>query len=314
MARDYYDVLGVAREASADDLKKAYRKLAKKLHPDHNPNNPKAEDAFKELSEAYAVLSDAEARAKYDRYGKDGFRQYVNTDDVFRHTDFQSIFRDLGFGGAAGAGGGAGGGDFFNVFFGGGGPQGFGAQGADGARARTRGRQARGQDFEVTLDVGFHEAVLGGERGIRFQRPDGLKELTVRVPAGVDTGTTVKVRGEGMPAPVPGGHPGDLILRIRVAPHPSLTREGTNLVAAVNIPLSTLLLGGTVRVATLDGDKTIRVPPGTRANGQLRLRGLGVPARDGTRGDLLATLIPHVPSELSAEQRRLVEQLRELGL
>ena len=296
MARDYYEILGVPRDASPADLKSAYRKLAHKLHPDKNPGNPKAEDQFKELNEAYAVLSEPEQRAKYDRFGNEKFREQVNVDDIFSGTDFASIFSEMGFGQ-----------DIFSNVFGGRG--GRGGRGGGGARG-----PLKGQDYQLELEVGFHEAALGGERRIRIQRPEGPRELTVRVPAGIDTGKTIRVRGEGMPSPQRGGPAGDLLLRIKVSPHPTLRREGEHLLATVTALPSTLALGGTVSVPTLEGDKKIKVKPGTAPGSQMRLRGLGFPAGSHGRGDLLVTVQTHIPPELSEPQREAFERLRDAGL
>jgi curved DNA-binding protein len=296
MANDYYQILGVPRDADPQVIKKSYRQRALELHPDQNPDNPKAEDQFKELNEAYAVLSDPEKRTKYDRFGHAGFQQQYSADDIFRGTDFASIFRDIGFGS-----------DMFGNIFSGGNP---GAHA--GQRRAPRGPQ-KGQDFRIEIGVGFTEAALGGERSVRFQRPDGLRELTVRIPAGVDQGKTIRVRGEGLPSPMQGGSRGDLLLKVKVSPHPDFTRDGLDIRTTVSVPLSTLVLGGTVTIPTLDGNKKIRVKPGTPAAMQQRLRELGAGSA-GKRGSLLVTLQATIPTELSDEQRLLFEQLQEQGL
>lgn len=308
MARDYYDVLGVSRDSDAQALKKAFRAKAKELHPDKNPDNPKAEEQFKELNEAYAVLSDEGKRKQYDAFGHQRFHEKYSAEDIFRGTDFSSAFEGTGFGA-----------DILEALFGGrgGGRGGFGGFGGAGFGGQRRGPQ-KGQDLEVEVEVAFAEAALGGERRLRIMRSDGPRELTVRVPAGIEEGGKVRVRSEGNPSPS-GGPAGDLILRLKVAAHPSLTRDGADLHANVHLPLSTFVLGGTAIVPTLDGDKKIRVKPGTQSGAQQRLSGLGAVRRDpergttGDRGDLFAHLIPTIPSEVDDRTRALFEQLRDLG-
>ena len=306
MARDYYDVLGVARDSDAQALKKAFRARAKELHPDKNPDNPKAEEQFKELNEAYAVLSDESKRKQYDAFGHQRFHEKFSSEDIFRGTDFSSAFEGTGFGS-----------DILDALFGGRGGGRGGVGGAGFGGGQRRGPQ-KGQDIEREVEVAFAEAALGGERRLRIMRSDGPRELTVRVPAGIEDGGKIRVRSEGNPSPS-GGPAGDLMLRLKVAAHPSLTREGGDLHANILLPLSTLVLGGTAMVPTLDGDKKIRVKPGTASGAQQRLSGLGAVRRDpergatGERGDLYAHLIPAIPVELEDRTRALFEQLRELG-
>ena len=295
MPKDYYEVLGVARDADAGAIKKAFRKLAVKLHPDKNPDDPTAEEHFKEANEAYAVLSDPEARKKYDRFGHNQFHQQVNVEDIFRGTDFSSIFGDMGFGQ-----------DIFGSIFGGGG----------GGRGRGHGRPPRptkGQDIVLEVEVGFQEAALGGQRRIGYDRPGGRRELTVKIPAGIEHGKKIRLRGEGLEAPG-GGPRGDLMLKVKISPHPLFTRAGADLKTVVKVPLSTLLLGGTVVVPTLEGEKKIRVREGSSAGTQQRLRGQGAAQRGGERGDLYVTIQPELPDELNDEQREALERLREVGL
>lgn len=304
MPRDYYEILEVGRDADEATLKKAFRRRAVQLHPDKNPDDPTAEENFKELNEAYAVLSDADKRAQYDRFGHDGFQQRYSVEDIFQGTDFASIFQNLGFGS-----------DIFGSVFSGGGPGGArgGFRGGPNVRPGPRGPM-KGQDYALEIEIGFREAALGGQRMVRFQRPDGLRELTVRIPPGIESGKKIRVRSEGLPSAHSGGPPGDLILKVKVAAHPQLTRDGADLEATIEVPLTTLVLGGTVAVPTLDGDKKIRLHAGTAAGSQQRLRGLGVAQRGGERGALYITLQPAMPVELTDDQRALFEQLREQGL
>lgn len=295
MVKDYYDVLGVAREADAAQIKKAYRKKAVELHPDKNPDDPQAEERFKDLNEAYAVLSDQDKRTHYDRFGHQQFHQRFSAEDIFRGADFSSVFDGSGVGA-----------DFFANMFGGG----FGGAGA-GYRG---GRRMRGQDIMTDVEVGFTEAALGGQRQVRFDRPSGPQTLTIRIPPGVETGAKIRVRGQGHGAPGDNGVAGDLIIRVRVSPHPELTRDGDRLEATVTVPLSTMVLGGTAEVPTLDGQKKIRVRPGTAAGAKQRLRGLGAANGHGGRGDLFVVLQPAIPTELDDEATEAFERLKSLGL
>jgi len=301
MATDYYELLGVERGSDAAAIKKAFRKKAIQWHPDKNPDNPEAEDRFKELNEAYAVLSDPEKKDQYDQFGHAGFHQRYSADDIFRGADFSSIFGDMGFGQ-----------DVFSSLFG-------GAAGGGGFRARTggggfgHGGSPKGQDYQVELECSFQEAALGGQRTVQFQRPDGVRKLTVRIPGGVLTGKTIRVRGEGFPSVVKGGPSGDLMLKVKVSAHPLFARDGANIRVTVPVPLSTFALGGTVSIPTLDGDKKIRVKAGTKGGAQQRLKGLGAVIKGEDRGALLVTLQPEIPEALTEAQTAVFEQLRELG-
>ncbi|MFT7624566.1 MAG: curved DNA-binding protein [Myxococcota bacterium] len=291
-ASDYYKILDVERTADAATIKKAYRAKALLLHPDKNPDDPTAEDRFKELGEAYAVLSDPKKRGSYDRFGHAQFRQKYSSEDIFQGTDFSSIFENIGFGP-----------DMFGSIFGG----------------RTSGfhpgQKPQGQDYKMQIEISFQEAALGGNRRVKYRSPDGVtKEVTVRVPAGISNGTVVRLRGEGLPSAIPQGPSGDLLLHVRVSPHPHFTRKGSTLYTTVEVPLSTLVLGGTAAVPTLDGEKKIRIKAGSSAGLQQRLRGLGAGEDGGGRGNLFVTVNPVLPKELTDEQTALFEQLRDLGV
>lgn len=297
MARDFYDVLGVSRDADEAAIKKAFRRKAVELHPDKNPDDPEAGAKFKELNEAYAVLSDQSKRTQYDRFGHNAFRQQFSAEDIFKNADF-SDFASM-FGGGA---------DFFSNIFSGGGGAGFGG-GFGGARPRRA--PPKGQDYQIEVEVGFHEAALGGERSIRFNGRSGPRDLTVRIPGGIEDGQKIRVRGEGMGSPAPGGQPGDLLIGVKIAQHPDFERNGRDVLVHVVAPISTFALGGTVAVPTLDGDKKIRVRAGTQAGTQQRLRGLGAASKSG-RGDLLITLSPGIPTELTDEERTVFETLQAM--
>jgi len=304
--KDYYKVLGVAKDASADDIKKAFRKLAMKYHPDRN-QSPEAEAKFKEANEAYAVLSDPEKRKQYDMFGADGFGQRYSQEDIFRNFDFRSIFEDMGKGG-----GGAGGFDFGSIFgqFGGGGGGRRQQRGFNPFAGAEQQGPMGGRDTEAELTVTFHEAYHGGERHLTV---DG-EDVKVRVPKGVRNGTKLRVRGKGQPGP--GGAHGDLLLTVRVAEHPQFHFDGDDLELDVPVALTDLVLGGSADVATPDGKThAVKIPAGTSPGQRLRLRGKGFPHK-GSEGhsDLLARLVVKIPKPLTDEQRQHFEALRALGL
>jgi curved DNA-binding protein len=294
MAKDYYAALGVGREATAEEIKKAYRKLALKYHPDKNPGDKKAEETFKEITEAYAVLSDAEKRKQYDQFGEAAFGQRFSQEDIFRNFDVGDIFREFGFGTD----------DIFGHLFGG--------RSGGGRTTHFGGGQPRaikGQDFVMRLAIPFRQAVLGGERRLDFRRNGSVEELQVRIPPGVESGQRLRVGGRGGTSPT-GGPAGDLFLDIQVEPDPVFTRDGQDLLVKVQVPFSGACLGTTIEVPTLEGTKRVKVPPGMQPGGKIRLKGYGVPGRGG-RGDLYAVPEVAVPASLTDRQRELLEKLRK---
>lgn len=331
--RDYYAILGVQRDASQDDLKKAYRKLAMKLHPDRNKDDPASEERFKEVNEAYAVLGDVEKRKKYDQFGADGFGQRFSQEDIFKGFDFQSIFSDLGFGGAgrpgSGGAGGGGAGDFFSSIFGGGGrrrtahgrgrspfvdveygPNGFGP-GGPGAG----GGAPKGKDIRSLLEVSFHESIFGGSRRIAVKAAGKKETLTVRIPPDVETGKKLRVTGKGEPSPF-GGPNGDLYLELKVAPHPFFERDGRDIHVKQSVALTLAVLGGQVKVPTIAGEtKQIRIPPGTQNETKIRMRGFGVPSQGETpAGDQYVRVHVDLPKDLTDDQKDLFEKLQQTGI
>lgn len=319
---DYYKTLGVERGAGDDDIKKSYRKLALKYHPDRNKGDKQAEDKFKEISEAYAVLSDPEKKRQYDTVGDSNFHQRYSQEDIFRNTDFSSIFREFDLGGGESI--------FSQIFgsaFAGGGGRGFsGFQGGgfedfgSGAGPRTRGRrgapQQPGQDIEYPLTIGFLDAFNGGERQISFSLSDGSRrDLKVRIPAGVRSGGKLRIAGQGVASPY-GGPAGDLLVVIDVAAHPQYKRDGDDIETHLPLKLSEALLGGTHDVETLDGVKKLKVPAGVRPGTKLRLKGLGfpLPGQAERRGDFYVVIDLSIPRDLTAEQRAAAEALRQAGL
>ncbi|HNP88473.1 MAG: J domain-containing protein [Chloroflexi bacterium SZAS-1] len=299
--RDYYKILGVERAASDADIKKAYRKLARQYHPDINPGNTAAEAKFKDINEAYEVLSDKEKREKYDRFGSDWQRYQPgaggmppNWGDASGGSPFGGDFSD-----------------FFETLFGGG-----------GAGGRTSSRTAGGASFrmdgqpvEQEVEISLEEAFSGTQRTLQFSSPNGApRTINVKIPAGVDTGARVRVAGEGGPG-IGGGKRGDLFLIVKVESNERYTRHGANLDTSFPTDLYTLMLGGTVRVPILGGKTvTLNVPAGTQNGKKFRIGGQGMPhvRAPETRGDLYVKLEAQLPTHLSTAEKELFEQLRAL--
>jgi curved DNA-binding protein len=298
MAKDYYAVLGVPKNADQEVIKKAYRKLALKHHPDKNPGDSKAEEKFKEITEAYAVLSDPEKRRQYDQFGEAGFHQRFSQEDIYRNFDVGDIFREFGFGTD----------DIFSRLFGG------GARGRSSFPGGGQPRQMKGQDYVMHLNIPFRLAVQGGKKRIDFRAGQSVEQLQVSIPPGIESGQKLRVAGKGGSSPA-GGPPGDLFLEIKVDPDPAFTREGRDLLAKVRIPYSGACLGTTAEIPTLEGSKRVKVPAGIQSGGKIRLKGFGVQAtQKDQRGDLYAVIEISVPAKPTDEQRRLLEKLRDAGL
>lgn len=344
--KDYYAILGVPETAELEEIKKAYRKLARTYHPDLNPNNPQAEERFKEVSEAYAVLSDPKKRAEYDRLRRYGVPE---ASGGFAGFSFEDLF---GPGGPESL--------FEEVF----GFSGFGSP----SRTRTR----KGADAEAHATIPFRIAMLGGPYRLRLSIPSlcstcqgtGTKpgterscpscqgqgvlkqgkgfvrvartcpechgqgrirgspcpecqgeggrlsweEVTVNFPPGVESGSRLKLRGMGYPGPQ-GGRPGDLLLTVEVEPDPYLRREGDAVVLDLPLTPSEAILGTTVEIPTLEGTTRLKIPPGVQSGQKLRLRGKGIPRKDGTRGDQLVTILIHLPQDLSSEETETLKAM-----
>lgn len=351
--RDYYEVLGVDKKASADDIKRAYRRLAIKYHPDKNPGNKEAEEKFKECAEAYEVLSDETKRQRYDQFGHDGLRGVgVHDYSHMNVSDIGDIFGDM-FG------------DVFGDIFG----------GRRGRRGGTRQGPTRGYDLETAVQLTLEEVAKGCEKTIEFTRQDTCGEcngtgtakgkqpsrcatcggsgqvqraglggffqmvstcpqcggagqvitdpckkcrgkgqvpkkrtLSVKIPAGVHEGQSVRVSGEGEPGRL-GGPRGDLYCYVRVLAHPFLMRDGANLVVTVPLSFTQMALGGTIDVPTLDNTRQLKIPAGSQHGSVMRVRGEGLPdLRTGHKGDLLVQLVVEIPKKLSAEQETLLRE------
>ncbi len=309
--RDYYEVLGVARDASPDAVKKAYRKLARKFHPDVNPGDKSAEKSFKEVQQAYDVLSDQEKRAMYDRYGAAGFEGMGAAGPRASASEWSARFGDGGQQNVD-----------FSEFFGGFGGGGEAEEGAGifediigrmrGGRTAARPRQ--GRNVEAHLNVPFLTAVRGGQTAISVQRGDGKTEsLTVKIPPGVDEGSKLRLKGQGEPGPK-GTPAGDMTITLAIDPHPYFKREGRDLLVEVPLTVAEAVLGARVEVPTLDGMKPVPIPAGTSSGQKLRLKAQGVPASGGkAAGDLFVVVKIVAPRNVDDESKRLVERFAELN-
>ena len=284
--RDYYEVLGVSKNASDDEIKKAYRKLAVKYHPDKNPGDKEAEAKFKEINEAHDVLSDKQKRARYDQFGHAGVGGGAASGNPFQNGNFnfngQSFNFDFGGGGFE---------DILGSLFGFGGPR----------------RPRRGDDYQVQVTLTFEEAIFGTTKTVDYNG----KDLKIKIPAGIDDGMSIRLRGKGGEAPTPDGEKGDLYVRIRVKPHKHLTREGNIILSEEVISMVDAALGCEIEVETVDGKITMKVPAGTQSGTPFKLSGHGVPFRaDGDRGPHIVTVIVETPKNLSKRQKELLEEFK----
>jgi curved DNA-binding protein len=332
--KDYYATLGVSKTASEKELKQAYRKLARKHHPDVNPGDKGAESKFKEINEAYEVLGDPDKRRKYDELGAN-WRMYEQAQQQGQPfggagSPFGGFGGDAGEGGAwtINMGGGGPGGyrtmseeemrdmfgtedpfsDFFRTFFGG-----RGAAGGQEARGRGRApRSQRGRDVESEAELTLEEAYHGAMRRISITHGGHARSVDVRIPPGVKDGSRVRVAGEGE-AGSGGAASGDLYLRVRIRPHPVFERKGEDLYVKVQIPVTTAVLGGEAQVPTITGSVRLKVPETTQPGQIFRLKGHGMPVvgKPDTKGDLYATADVQLPRSLSKDQRAAWEQVRK---
>ncbi len=300
--KDFYSILGVQRGTSPEELKKAYRKLAMKYHPDKNQGDKKSEDKFKELSEAYDVLSDPQKREAYDQFGHSGAQGFGGGG---AHPGAG------GFGGGGGFRGGGPGQDPFQDIFGDVFGDIFSGRGPAGAGPRRR--PSRGADLRYSLSVTLEEAALGTEKTISFMRQNAGREearkLNVNVPAGVKEGQRLKLAGEGDLAPG-GGSPGDLFVIVGLEEHPLFKREENDILIDVPVAYTDAILGSQIDVPTLTGKAQIKIPPGTHSGQILRLKGKGFPKLGGFgHGDMLVRMLIDTPAQVSSKQKELIEEL-----
>ena len=302
--KDYYQIIGVPKNASEKDIKQAYRRLARKLHPDVNPNNKPAQEKFKEINEAYEVLSDPDKRKKYDTLGANWkqYEQYQRAggQGPFQYgqgqyrtvtpEEFQNIFGGFDGGDLGGVS------DFFRTFFGG-----------EFSGARSQPRARRGHDIEQAVEISLDEAYRGATRLVQ---KDGRK-LEIKIPPGVKSGSKIRYAGEGMPGAAGAG---DLYLRIQIADDPGFERRDDDLYSEIPVDLYTAVLGGETQVATLKGKIVLKIPPGTPAGKTFRLGGQGMPKLDDPKsfGDLYARVRIVLPEHLTAAERELFEKLAAL--
>lgn len=323
--RDYYEVLGVNKSATDAEIKKAYRKLAKKYHPDMNKDNPRAEDLFKEVTEAYEVLSDKEKRKLYDQFGHAAFDEGAGQGGAYGAGGQGFGSGAGGFGGQGFRGGFSGGGGFGNGSFHFEGNPGDGYQeyyytgdnlddifdgffGGAGKKSRSRSRD--GEDVLAKVEVSFEEAALGADKVIRFRTPDGREQsLQVHIPAGIDSGQKIRLKGKGMPGQN-GGGAGSLLLEVTVQSKPGFERKGMDIYTTVEIPFETAVLGGETIVPTLNGRVSCKIKEGTQSGTKIRLKGKGIVSmkNPSQKGDEYAVIQIRVPRNLSADAKQKLQE------
>ncbi len=309
MAEDLYQTLGVGRDASKDDIQKAYRKLARKYHPDLNQNDPQAQDKFKRVQEAYDVLSDDEKRAAYNRYGADferirtgGYRPGAAGGPSFEGLDLEQIF-----GGRGGGGFENGFSDFFEQLMGGGAGR-AGARGAARGGRRPTPPPTAGENLRHELEITLHKAIVGGPQEFYAHTPSGSHKLSVNIPAGIESGTKMRLRGKGAPSTT-GGPPGDLIVVVNISEHAHFKRSGRNLELVVPVTLREAALGAKIDVPTPTSTISLSIPAGSSSGRKLRLKGQGVPDAKAGPGDLIVQLQIVLPKHWDEASIAAIEEL-----
>jgi curved DNA-binding protein len=306
---DYYQILGLSRDATTDEIKKAYRKMAMKHHPDKAKGDKhQAEEKFKQISEAYAVLSNPEKRKEYDQFGSQAFRQKFSQEDIFRGFDFSDIF-DTGISENI----------FSRIFggLGGGRPRGrtrvFHYGGPEGYHEQFQ--PPKGQDFQVEMPITLHEMAFGTEKVVSYSHNGQVEKISVKIPPGTLPGKKLRLTGKGGPSPM-GGPRGDLYVKLKEVEHPVFKREGNDLAVDRRIKFTEATLGTKVTVPTLDGKTmSLKVPPGTQSHTKMRLKNYGLPTANGkSRGDQLVRIIVETPANLTKKQKTLLEELAKEGL
>jgi len=301
---NYYKILGVNKNASDENIKKSYRKLAMKYHPDHAKGNKSAEEKFKKISEAYAVLSDKEKRKQYDTFGSTGFHRRYSQEDIFRGFDFNDILREFGFGDAGPFSSGRSGIRFS-----------FGNESPFGGYRRQQQAQQKGTDLVYELPLTLQEVATGTDKTVSFQHQGQTKKITVKIPKGMISGKKLRLAGEGEPSPF-GGPRGDLYIQAKVLKDPVYEAKGHDLYINQDIRLSEAILGSNISVPTINGKKlSLKIPPGTKHKTKMRLPGHGLPRMHGkNQGDLYVRIHVNSPRKLTKEQKKLIEQLADTGL
>jgi curved DNA-binding protein len=293
---DYYSVLGIPKGSSDEDIKKAYRKQAMKYHPDRNEGDTKSESKFKDISEAYAVLSDKKKRQEFDQFGSEGFHQKFSQEDIFRDFDVNDILRGFGFGSNAG-----------NPF------QGGDIPGGGNPFQRPNPKNVKPPTLLKELSIGFEEAALGAHRNISISRNGVVEETSIKIPSGVTNGKILRLKGKGHLSPN-GKNQGDLHLKIQVNPHPIYRRDGQNVMIDSDLKLTDAILGTIIEVQTLNGIKSVKVPPGIQNNSKLRLKAVGIKSSSGVQGDQLVNIKIVIPKELTEEQIKHIQFLKDTGI
>jgi curved DNA-binding protein len=320
MAEDYYRVLGVSKKNSKDEIKKAYRKLAMKYHPDKNKDNKEAEEKFKKINEAYAVLSNDEKRKQYDMFGAEGFSKRFSQEDIFRGFDFNGTFKEFGIGDLFGR-------SFSDIFGGGrrgrrrsssygfqdpfgGGPGGFSQPGFNQG-----GGTPPPQRAETELQVSLEDVILGAKKRVSLDTGRGVETIEVSIPKGIEEGQKMRLKGKGAMDPF-SGQRGDLYCKIKISPHPVFKRNGNDLIVEKEVKLTELVLGGKTRVTTIDNQQIdLKIPPNSKNNCTLRIKGKGIPASKAKpAGNLLVRLHARLPGSLNETQKKLFEELAKTGV
>ncbi len=299
---DYYKMLGINKTASKTEIKKAYRKLALKYHPDQTKGDKEAEEKFKKISEAYAVLSDSEKRKQYDTYGADGFQQRFSQEDIFRGADLGDILKEFGFGGG-GFFGGRGGGSRFSF-------------GSGNSFGRHQGQQnIKGADLVYELPLSLQDIAGGVSRTIAIQHGGTSEKISVKIPKGMISGKKLRLAGKGESGPY-GGPPGDLFIKAKMINDPLYDVKNHDLYISHTIKLSMALLGTNISVPDLNGKKfSLKIPPCTKHKTKMRLAGHGLPHMKGRgAGDLYITILVEIPAELSEEQKKIIQEMADSGL
>lgn len=318
MKKDYYEVLGVSKTADASAIKKAYRKLAKKYHPDSNEGNARAAEKFKEVNEAYDILSDEKKRKLYDQYGDAAFDESAGGfgNDAYRtYRSPNGSFHEYHFEGGEGMD------DFLKNIFGGSGA--FGGRTAGGFHSDGFGFGGaqfnqdfpeRGSDIQSDMEVSFDDAAFGGKKRVQIQRENGqMQSLEVNIPAGIADGKIIRLQGKGMPGRN-GGMAGDLLLKVTVHDKPGYKREGQDVYTTAAVPFTTAVLGGEVKIPTIYGDVLCKIKAGTQSGSQIRLRGKGIVAmgNPSVHGDQYVKVEIQVPKDLTPEAKQKLREFEQL--